>query len=101
TRSGKQLHYSRYAGEFLAFSADGKTLATGPIAGQSSAEGDARRIHLWDVSTWKEIAHVVVPTNLRGPVAFAPDGMALAVTHNARVSRVHVWDLAPDRARRP
>jgi predicted NACHT family NTPase len=67
----------------LAFSPDGKTLATG-----CSDQG----IHLWDAATGKEL---VVLQGRHGPVssvAFSPDGKIIASSGD--LTGIHLWDVA-------
>ena len=53
----------------MAFSPDGKTLAT------ASGDGTAR---LWDVATGQQIGSPLTGTSLSYSVAFSPDGRTLA-----------------------
>jgi RNA polymerase sigma factor (sigma-70 family) len=68
----------------LAFSPDGKLLATGGY----SSDADVR---LWDVATGKEVRRIETGANVRA-VAFAPDGKVLA--SGLGDGRVVLWDVA-------
>src|SRR5205085_1175715 len=68
--------------EAVAFSPDGKTLA--------SAGGNT--IRLWDVADGKNTLTLTGHKDLVGPVVFSPDGKALA---SAGVDRtIKLWDVA-------
>jgi WD40 repeat protein len=76
----------------LAFSPDGKTLATGSLSRTADRRGRRGEIKLWDVAGGKKLS------TLRGHetnvccLAFSPDGKRLASV--AEGESVRVWDVA-------
>ncbi|HBI41263.1 MAG TPA: hypothetical protein DDY78_00195 [Planctomycetales bacterium] len=66
----------------LAYSPDGKTLASG---------SHDKNIRLWDVATGKVVSTLEVPTERVQSVAFSPDGRTLA---SAGVKTLQLWDAA-------
>jgi WD40 repeat protein len=85
TASGKELRSVRGSGvapRRLAFSPDGRVLA---LASQDD-------LHLWEVTTGRELWHYGYPTFFS--VAFAPDGRTLAA---GRDSMVRMCDVATGR----
>jgi RNA polymerase sigma factor (sigma-70 family) len=72
----------------LAFSPDGKTLATG--TGSWLPDGAPGEIKLWDVGTGKERATLGRLPQMVVVLAFAPDGKALASASKT----LKLWDVA-------
>jgi WD40 repeat protein len=60
----------------LAFSPDGKWLASG---------GNGGVTHLWDANTGKKIRDLKAPKNGWGPLAFSPDGKTLAASAGGKL----------------
>ena len=75
---------------FVAFSPDGRTLATG------SSDNTAR---LWEVASGKQIAMLRGHENLVKSVAFSPDGRTLATGSSDNTARL--WEVATGQADRP
>jgi WD40 repeat protein len=71
----------------LAFSPDGKMLATGSLD---------RGVRLWDADTGKEVAHLEqAAPSFSWRLAFSPDGKTLfTAAYEERASAVRIWDLA-------
>jgi WD40 repeat protein len=74
----------------MAFSPDGKTLASG---------GNRKVVHFWDVATHKEVRAFDNPGGLTLRLAFSPDGKNLAfwtahfVSHDLIPGELRLWDL--------
>lgn len=76
----------------MAFSPDGKILATVSAAGTA---GFANAVDLWDVATGQELGSTLtIESTLPGGLVFSPDGTVLAAAAGATVS---FWDVAVSR----
>jgi WD40 repeat protein/class 3 adenylate cyclase len=85
-RTGGSPTYSgRYGTGSVAFSPDGKTLASG--------SGDGM-VALWDIAARREVG--TLPGNPGDRVAFSPDGKTLATTDGSD-NAVGLWDVATKR----
>lgn len=73
-------------GEAVAFSPDGRLLATGHVSGQ---------LRVWDSRTWQTLWSAENPESAIGSVAFSPDGELLAATSGE--SSLGLWDPSKGR----
>jgi WD40 repeat protein len=73
----------------VAFSPDGRTLATG---GRADSAGYSRAAELWDIASRQVIATLLLPQNdgWLNSVAFSPDGRTLATASN----EARLWNVA-------
>ncbi|MSQ96546.1 MAG: hypothetical protein EXR98_18630 [Gemmataceae bacterium] len=103
-----RAYYGGEAGLGLTFSPDGQTLASNANAGNGMIRGGggfggalpdaANAIHLWDVSTGKEIRKITLPVQRNAiNLAYSPDGRLLA-TENADQT-LSLWEIASGRER--
>ncbi len=74
----------------LAFSPDGKVLATGDFNGAG---------HLWDVATGRPIGPMLDAGSIVISLAFSPDGRSLASGTAEHAHQLVIWDLASRRPR--
>jgi WD40 repeat protein/cell division protein FtsL len=87
-RNGKELWMAAAAKVFvtaLAFSPDGRTLATAAGFGESD-------VHLWDVATGKEFGQLEGHGAWVSSLVFAPDGKQL--TSSSADQTIRIWDVA-------
>ena len=83
----------------MAFSPDGKLLASGSWGAIIDLRGDDYKVKdalkLWDATTGKEIRTFEGPTNQVSSVAFSPDGTRLASAGgNKNHGELKLWDVA-------
>jgi WD40 repeat protein len=91
----RELKAPRYAGQFLAFSPDGKRLA-------ESSDLD-ETVRVWDVATGR-LLHKLEPPETdhhwHSSVIFSPDGKTLIASTRSNTSgAVHLWDAATGKYR--
>jgi WD40 repeat protein len=81
----------------VAFSPDGKTLASAIMGSPAGPDTDNDAIKLWDVATRKERAILKGHSGMVYSVAFSPDGKTLASVSNDQT--IKLWDLATNKER--
>lgn len=98
--------FKAYFGEVpcLAFSPDGKTVATGGYGERLPTGGHMGRVKLWEAATGKNLVDIPAhqPDARRGGrgrvrcVAFSPDGKTLASSGDARKinGKIKLWEVA-------
>lgn len=76
----------------MAFSPDGRTLATASTA--ALGDGYANPVRLWDVATGKSVGQLTGPTDGIQDMEFSPDGTTLATGVAGDRGGVWLWDMA-------
>jgi WD40 repeat protein/beta-lactamase regulating signal transducer with metallopeptidase domain len=77
----------------IAFSPDGKYLATGPSVAQDTV------VRLWDTKTWTEYAALEGHSNLVFNIRFSPDSKFVASA--GADSRIFIWDIPQPKTPKP
>jgi WD40 repeat protein len=91
------MHIPDGYGQALAFSPDGRYLATAGMRLDRDAPAEERTIRLWELTTGREAFRLPLPPgNAATCIAFLPDGRSL-VAGMADTTAL-VWDLTPTRA---
>jgi len=78
--------------QVLAFSPDGKSLATICYLRPNTPPGKRRAVRVWDVATGKELVELASQRGEAKSIAFSPDGKLLAAGFESGTLRV--WDVA-------
>jgi WD40 repeat protein len=76
----------------LAWSGDGRVLATGTTAGQ---------VHLWDARTWKPLGLFAAQTQYVRSLAFQPGGRLLAITGDRYGVKLCDWETGEVKQKLP
>jgi WD40 repeat protein len=95
---GEAVVHFKGAGDWLAMTPDGKTLATAPARADDADRAPFQRIILWDADTGNERGIIPVasldPETAPIQVEVVPDGRTLLVPHGRPADRVvGVWDI--------
>jgi RNA polymerase sigma factor (sigma-70 family) len=77
----------------LAFTPDGKLLASGRDFDFPRRHGQENPIQLWDVTTGKEVRLLVGPKDTVLSLAFSPDGKTLAAGAERYDATLRLWDV--------
>jgi dipeptidyl aminopeptidase/acylaminoacyl peptidase len=90
-------HASLYHHTAVAFSPDGKTMATGStsVSWERGSGSSFESVRLWDVASGR-LKRTLPQTPPMGSFAFSPDGSVLAAGQGSQEGphEVHLWDLA-------
>jgi RNA polymerase sigma factor (sigma-70 family) len=90
-RKLRQLRGHKHFVNAVAFSPDGKTLASAEV----------ETIYLWDVATGKEIRRIEKSGWIKHRLAFSPDGKTLASTAPGNETVIRLWDVATGKPLQP
>jgi WD40 repeat protein len=96
-RRAATLAGSQYNIQTLAFSPDGRLLATGSSASSSSGRTIPEEVRIWDVAAGRELMVLKGAISATRPLAFSPDGKALATA--CQGGGCMLWDLTTGRER--
>jgi WD40 repeat protein len=101
TATGKELfplsRYSEGVRPCIAFSPDGKLLATGTLSGKEEEAVGA--VQLWDAATGKAGDLLIGPSEGFSQLAFSPDGKLLAAASFGEETFVVLWDVGSRKRR--
>jgi WD40 repeat protein len=91
----RKVSRSRFSGPRLAFSPDGKRLASSSNLLNVDASSESGEVEVWDAQTGQEFLSLKGHTGYVSSVVFSPDGKRLAsasYTPGAQGGEVKVWD---------